>query len=94
MSDDMRKDIKTVSDLKKNTDDIFRQMHRTGRPVIVTVGGKPDAVLLDVDVFERKLKSINLAVLLARAEADVKKGRTRDAHEFLKELNQRAKLSR
>ena len=47
-------DIKSVSDLKKKTNEIFKQMHRTGRPIIVTVNGKPDAVLLDVEIFERK----------------------------------------
>lgn len=43
-------------------------MHSTSRPIIVTVNGKPDAVLLDQEVFERKLKALNLAVLLAEAK--------------------------
>ena len=94
MSVSITKDIKTVSDLKKKTKKIFKQIHRTGHPVIVTVGGKPDAILIDVDVFERKLKSLNLAVLLAQAETDIKEGRTRDAREFLRELKHSAKLSR
>ncbi len=85
-------DIKSVSDLKKKTSEIFKQMHRTGRPIIVTVNGKPDAVLLDVEVFEKKLKSLNLAALLAEAETEVKKGRTRPARDFLKEFKQRAKI--
>lgn len=87
-------DIKSVSDLKKKTNEIFKQMHRTGRPIIVTVNGKPDAVLLDVEVFERKVKALNLAVLLSEAEPEVKEGRTRSAHDFLKELKSRAKVSR
>ena len=48
-------DIKSVSELKKKTNEIFRQMHHTGRPIIVTVNGKPDAVLLDVEVFDFKV---------------------------------------
>jgi len=86
-------DIKSVSDLKKKTNDIFKHMHRTGRPIIVTVNGKPDAVLLDVEVFEKKLKSLNLGMLLAEAEADVREGRTREARTFLKELKGSAKVS-
>ncbi len=87
-------DIKSVSDLKKKTNEIFKQMHRTGRPIIVTVNGKPDAVLLDVEVFERKVKALNLAVLLSEAELEVKEGRTRPAYEVVKELKGRAKVSR
>ena len=94
MAVSITEDIKSVSDLKKKTNEIFRQMHSTGRPIIVTVNGKPDAVLLDVNVFEKKLKALNLGVLLARAETDVKGGHIRHAREFLKEFKRRAKVSR
>jgi len=92
MSFSITKDIRTVSDLKKKTNEIFEQIHLTGRPVIVTVNGKADAVLIDAEVFERKLKILNLGILLAEAEADVKEGRTRPARDFLKVLKTRAKI--
>ena len=56
MSLSISEDIKTVSDLKKKTNEIFKQLHNTGRPIVVTVNGKPDAILMDVDVFEKKMK--------------------------------------
>jgi prevent-host-death family protein len=87
-------DIKSVSELKKKTNEIFRQMHQTGRPIIVTVNGRPDAVLLGVDVFEKKLKSLNLGTLLAEAEIDIREGRARGARDFLKEFQKNAKASR
>lgn len=86
------KDIKSVSDLKKRTREIFKQIHHTGRPIIVTVNGKPDVVLLDVEVFEKSLKSRNLETLLSKSEDDVKKGRVRSAHTFIKEFKRRAKV--
>ena len=94
MSVSITEDIKSVSDLKKKTHEIFKQMHRTGRPIIVTVNGKPDAVLIDAEIFERKLKALNLGVLLAEAEIEVKRGRTRPARDFLRELKHSAKVSR
>ena len=93
MSVSFIEDIKSVSDLKKKTREIFKQMHRTGRPIIVTVNGKPDAVLLDAEVFEKKLKALNLGVLLAEAEAEAKKGNIRPARDFLKEFKHSAKVS-
>ena len=86
-------DIKTVSELKKKTNEIFKQLHNTGRPIVVTVNGKPDAILMDVDVFEKKMKALNLGLLLAQAEKDVKDGRTKDARTFLKEIKKSAKIS-
>ena len=93
MSLSILEDIKTVSDLKKKTNEIFQQMHRTGRPIIVTVNGKPDAVLMDVAVFEKRLKALNLGLLLAQGESEVKQGRVRPVREFLRELKQDAKIS-
>jgi prevent-host-death family protein len=86
-------DIKSVSELKRNTNEIFKQMHQTGRPIIVTVNGKPDAVLMNVETFEKKLKAFNLATLLAEAESDLEKGRVRLAREFMKELANEQKIS-
>jgi prevent-host-death family protein len=93
MSLSLSEDIKTVSDLKKKTNEIFRQIHDTGRPIVVTVNGKPDVVLMGVDVFEKNLKALNLGMLLAVAEKDVKDGRTKDARIFLKEFKKSAKIS-
>jgi prevent-host-death family protein len=75
-----------VTDLKKKTNEIFRQIHQTGRPVIITVNGKPDAVLIDAVVFEKKLKALNLGTLLSVAESDIESGRVRNADEFLEEF--------
>lgn len=37
MSVSITEDIKTVSDLKTKTGDVFRQLHRTGRRVILYI---------------------------------------------------------
>jgi len=94
MSVSITEDIKTVSELKKKTNEIFKQIHRTGRPIIITVNGKPDSVLLDAEVFEKKLKALNLGVLLTEAEIAVKAGRIRPARDFLREFKNSAKVQR
>ncbi len=94
MSISLLQDVKTVSELKRNVKAIFQQLHRTGRPVIVTVNGRPDVVLLDAATFERRLSALNLAPLLAEAEEDIRRGRTRPAKAFLKELRRGTKVPR
>jgi prevent-host-death family protein len=92
MATSFTEDIKPVSELKKKTREIFKQMHRTGRPILVTVNGKPDAVLLGVEVFEKKLRGLNLAALLIEAERDVKEGKVRPAADALRDLKRREKV--
>ena len=87
-------DIKSLSEFKKKTREVFNQLHRTGRPVIVTVNGRPDVVLLDAAVFERKLKALNLAELLAEGESDIKAGRVRPARAFLRAIKRGKKIPR
>ena len=79
-------DIRSVTDLKRHTREILDQVHQTGRPVILTVNGRADAVLMDAAVYEKHLQAANLARLLAPAEAEAAAGDTRPAAEFLKEF--------
>jgi len=92
MSASITEDFKSVSDLKKKTNEIFKQMRRTGRPIIITINGKPNAVLIDASVFEKKLEAANLGILLAEAESEVKNGNIRPARDFLGEIKLSAKI--
>jgi prevent-host-death family protein len=68
----LTQDVKTVSELKKNLRSVLRQIRETGRPVIITVNGKPDAVLIDVETYERELTALRLVELLAEGEEETK----------------------
>jgi prevent-host-death family protein len=85
-------DIRSVTDLKRNTREILDHLHATGRPVILTVNGRPDSVLLDVRVYERHLQAGNLRKLIASAEKDTANGRTRPARAFMKEFKRAQKV--
>jgi prevent-host-death family protein len=82
-----------MTDLKKHTREVLAQVHRTGRPVIITAKGRADAVLLDVKTYEKPLKASNLALLLGRAEADIAAGRTRSSRAVLGEFKRAHKIS-
>ena len=89
MAISLTEDFKTADELKSHTQHILQQLQRTGRPIVVTVDGKPAAVLMDAAAYEDHLHNMNLARLLAEGEADVRAGRTRPASEFFKELQSR-----
>ena len=82
----LTEDIRSVTDLKRHTREILDHVHATGRPVVLTVNGRADAVLLDAAVYQKHLQAANLARLLAPAEAEVAEGRTRPAADFLREF--------
>jgi prevent-host-death family protein len=78
--------VKSVSEFKKQIRAVFARLHQTGRPVVITINGRPDVVLLDAAVFEQRLSTLNLQALLAEGEADVSAGRTRSARAAVKAL--------
>jgi prevent-host-death family protein len=79
-------DIRSVTDLKRNTRSLLDQVHRTGRPVVLTVNGKADAVLMNAKAYEVYLSAVNLARELVNAEKDVTANRVRPARAFLKDF--------
>jgi prevent-host-death family protein len=86
-------DIRSVTDLKRNTRSLLDQIHKTGRPVVLTVNGKADAVLMNAKAYEIYLTAINLARELVSAERDVTHHRVRPARAFLKEFKHARSIS-
>src|SRR6266545_7164189 len=69
MSINLAEDIRSVTDLKRHTREILDHVHQTGRPVVLTVNGRADSVIIDAKVYEKQLKAMNMARLLSEAEA-------------------------
>ena len=87
----LTEDFKTAAELQSRTQEILQQIQRTGRPVVVTMQGKPAVVMMDAMAYEQHLHNMKLARLLAEGEADVRAGKTRPASEFFKELRSRTR---
>ena len=81
-----KEDIRPVSELKTHTRSILEQVHRTGRPVILTVNGVANSVLIDVESYEKQIKAANLASLLLEAERDIAENNVRPLKTFLKDF--------
>ena len=92
MAISLTEDIRSVADLKRNTEEILDHMHKTGRPVILTVKGKANAVLIDAKTYEKHLKASNMAKLLAPGEEDIAAGRTREMGQVLREFKHGRKI--
>lgn len=86
MSISLSEDIRSVTDLKRHTREILDHVHKTGRPVVLTVNGRADSVIVDARIYEKQLKAMNLAHLLSEAETQVTAGQTRPARAFIAEF--------
>jgi prevent-host-death family protein len=85
-------DIRSVTDLKRHTREILDHVHQSGRPLVLTVNGRADSVLIDAKVYEKQLKAMNLARLLSEGEAQIATGQTRPVRAFLDEFKNAHKI--
>jgi prevent-host-death family protein len=85
-------DIKSITDLKRNTNKILQQVHATGRPVVLTINGKAEAVLLGAKEFEKMTNALAMLKMLVPAENDVKTGATTNAATFFKDFRHDKKI--
>jgi prevent-host-death family protein len=86
-------DIRSITELKRNTNLVLEQIHKTKRPVILTVNGKAEAVLLDAKEYEKTANAFNLLKLLIPAEEDIKNNRYKEAGYFFEEFKRDKKIS-
>ena len=86
-------DIRSITDLKRNTNSVLEQMHKTKRPIVLTVNGKAEAVLLAAKEYEKIANAFNLLKLLIPAEEDIINTRYKEARTFFKEFKRDKKIS-
>ena len=53
----IRRDIQTLSEFKQNASKMVKQVQETKQPLVLTVNGKPAAVLQDPDSFQELVNS-------------------------------------
>src|SRR6266851_1661521 len=86
---DITKDIQSLTTFRRRSGDFMKQIHKSKRPVVLTVKGQAAAIVQDAGAYQRLLD------IAARADAregirqgieQSKKGRGRDAEEFFAEF--------
>ena len=84
--------IRSITDLKRNTNQILKQVHDTKQPVVLTVNGKAEAVLMGAKEYEAISQAIAMFKLLVPAEEDIKNNRLKDSEDFFKEFRHDKKI--
>ncbi len=85
----LTRDIQSLSVFKRDTSKFMKQMKKTKQPIVLTVNGKAEMVVLDAESYEDYLREKDRREAvegIRRGMADVKAGRTRPAEEFFDEF--------
>jgi prevent-host-death family protein len=94
---DITKDIQPLTTFRNNSVKMMQRLKKTKRPIILTVNGKPEAVVQDAAAYQRLLDiaaeaDVNEAI--RQGLEDLAAGRTRPAREVFKELREEYGLQR
>lgn len=54
----LKTDIRPLSDFKRNTGEILEHLRRSQRPVVLTINGKAEMVVLDAESYQKLLDQI------------------------------------
>jgi len=86
---DITKDIQSLTTFRRRSGAFMKQLHKSKRPVVLTVKGKAQAIVQDAEAYQRLLD------IAARAEAtegirqgleEARGGKGRPAREFFAEF--------
>jgi prevent-host-death family protein len=85
---DVTQDIRTLTDFKRQTTGMMRQLKKSGRPVVLTVKGKAEAVVMDAVVYQRMADRLSTIEAIGRGLAQAKKGKGRSVDEVFDALDE------
>jgi prevent-host-death family protein len=88
----LHRDIHSLTDFKRNTNDFMKQMKETKTPVVLTVNGKAELVVQDAESYQimrERLDQIDAIEGIRRGIEQMERGEGRPAEEVFAEFRAR-----
>ena len=88
------RDIQSLSVFKRDTAKFRRQLKKTKEPIVLTVNGKADMVVIDADSYDEYLQEkdrLDMIASVNRGIDDMRAGRTKPAAQVFKEFEKKHK---
>ena len=89
---DVTQDIHSLTTFKRNTSGLMKQMKKTGRPLVLTIKGKAEAVLLDAATYQQIADYLDAVAGIRDGLSQMKKGMGRPVGEVFDDLEREALL--
>ena len=94
---DITKDIQPLTTFRNNSVKMMKRLKKTRRPIILTVNGKPEAVVQSAAEYQRLLDLAAEADVnegIRQGLEDLRQGKGRPAREFFEEMRKKHGISR
>ncbi len=94
---DTTQDTQPLTTLSNNSAELLQQLKATQRPIILTVDGKPEAILQDPAAYQRLLDLAALADVeegIRQGLEELQRGEGRPAAEFFDEMRRKHAIPR
>jgi prevent-host-death family protein len=87
---DVTQDIHSMTTFKRNSSALMKRIRKTGRPLVLTVKGKAEAVLLDAAAYRDIALHLDAVAGIRRGLAQAKKGQGRPVDEVFDDLERQS----
>ena len=87
---DLTEDIHSVTAFKRDSSGLMKRMRKTGRPLVLTVKGKAEIVVLDASSYREVADRLDAIASIRRGLAQAKKGLGRQVDEVFDDLGREA----
>ena len=94
---DITKDIQPLTTFRNNSVKFMKRLKKPRRPIILTVNGKPEAVVQSAAEYQRLLDlaaAADVSEGIRQGLEDMRKGRTRPADEVFEEMRRKYAIPR
>jgi prevent-host-death family protein len=79
-------DIHSFTTFKRKSSDLMKRMKKTGRPLVLTINGKAEAVVLAPVVYQQVAEHLDAIARIRRGLAQAKRGEGQTVDEAFDEL--------
>ena len=83
---DLTRDIHSLTTFKRNSSGMMKKMKKTGRPLVLTVNGRAEAVLLDAAAYQKVARQIEAMESVRRGLLQAEKGMGRSVDDVFDDL--------
>lgn len=83
---DISQDIQSLTTFKRNSSQLMRRIKKTGRPLVLTVKGRAEAVVLDPTSYQDVASYLEAIAAIRRGLAQAQKGIGRSVDDVFDDL--------
>lgn len=87
---DLTQDIHSMTTFKRNSSGLMKRMRKTGRPLVLTVNGKAEAVVVDAAAYHQIAEQLETIASVRRGLAQAKRGLGRSVDNVFDDLERQS----